>query len=274
MGLQPGQPPEEWVLDEPEKVKELHRRFVEAGADIILTNTFGGTRPRLKSSRYADKPLEINRRGAALAREVADRAGGEVLVAGSMGPTGELLQPLGTLSPQEVSGYYAEQAAALAQGGVDLLLVETMFDLAEARAAIEGAQRAADLPLVCTFSFDMGTVTMMGTAPAAVARELSGLGLAAMGLNCGRSLDDALEVLREMAQALEGRVPLWCKPNAGLPKMESGFPEYEITPEQMAQYAIEFVKLGAGVVGGCCGSTPEHIRAISRMVKGYLASAF
>ena len=271
MGLKPGQSPEEWVIDEPGRVRELHRRFVEAGADIILTNTFGGSRPRLKRSRYPGEVAGINRWAAELAWEAAREGQGEVLVAGSMGPIGELLEPLGPLSMEEVSGYYAEQAAALAEGGVDLVLMETMFDLAEARAAIEGARRATGLPVVCTVSFDMGTVTMMGTSPTDVARELGGLGLAALGLNCGRSLEDTLAVMREMGGALEGRLPLWCKPNAGLPDMEGDFPEYRIEPEEMAACAVEFVKLGARVVGGCCGSSPEHIRAIARAVRGYLA---
>ena len=271
MGLQAGQRPEEWLFDEPDKVKALHRRFIEAGADIILANSFGGTRLRLKDTKYSEMVTELNQRAAQLAHEAATEANRDILVAGSMGPTGHLLYPLGRLTRQEAVDNYAEQAAALARGGVDFLLAETMFDLAEAQAALKGSHKATALPVVCSFSFDQGTRTMMGIRPREVVRGLESFELAALGFNCGRRLEEAIEVLTEMSQAVEGRLPLWCKPNAGLPRPEAGRLEYDVTPVQMGQWTVDFLKLGARIVGGCCGTTPEHLAAIADSARRYIA---
>lgn len=268
MGLGLGVPPEEWVLDEPQQVLELHRAFVEAGSDIILTSSFGGTRLRMRDSKYADRAPEINRRAAELAREAA---GEKVLVAGSMGPTGMLMEPLGELTYADAADAFAEQATALAEGGVDFLLLETFFGLDEAQAAIEGVKRASALPLVVSFSFDQGTRTMMGTTPTQVVRTLAPLGLAAIGANCGKTLDAMEQIVVEMA-GLNAGLPLWIKPNAGLPK---GIPPtYETRPEEMAEYAVRYVRAGARVVGGCCGTTPAHVRAIAQAVKALKISAY
>ncbi|HEX78339.1 MAG TPA: homocysteine S-methyltransferase family protein [Dehalococcoidia bacterium] len=269
MGLEPGRRPEDWVFAQPHKVKTLHHRFIEAGAQIILTNSFGGSPLRLKDSPYG--AAELNRRAAQLALEAVAESGKRVLVAGSMGPIGQLLHPLGPLSPEEATNGFAEQAAALAEGGVDFLLAETMFDLREAQAAIEGARRATALPIVCSFSFDQGTRTLMGLRPRDVIQGLDGAGLAAIGLNCGHSLEESAEVVKEMAQALQGRLPLWCKPNAGLPSFETGAATYRVTPQQMARWTLESLRLGARIVGGCCGTTPEHVAAIARAVASYRA---
>ncbi len=262
MGLGLGVPPEEWVLDAPENVLALHRAFKEAGSDIILTNSFGGTRLRMRESRYADRAPEINRRAAELARQAA---GDNVLVAGSMGPTGMLMEPLGELTQRDAVDTFAEQAAALTEGGVDFLLLETFFGLDEAQAALEGVKRASALPVVVSFSFDQGTRTMMGTSPSQVIRALAPLGLAAIGANCGKTLDAMEQITAEMA-GLSAGLPLWIKPNAGLPK---GIPpRYETRPEEMAEYAVRYVRAGARIVGGCCGTTPEHVRAIAHAVQG------
>jgi 5-methyltetrahydrofolate--homocysteine methyltransferase len=261
MGMAIGVAPEEWTIDEPDKVLGLHRAFIEAGSDIILTNTFGATSPRLRESRYAGRAGDLNRRAVALAREAAAATPG-VLVAGSMGPTGMLMEPLGELTRAAASDAYAEQAAALSSSGVDLLLLETFFALDEALAAIDGVRRSSELPLVVSFSFDRGTRTMMGLSPTQVIESIGPLGVAVIGANCGRSLEDMEQVVQEFA-ILKAGIPLWIKPNAGLPLMVGDIARYDTAPTEMAEFARRFIDAGAQVVGGCCGSSPEHVRAIA-----------
>jgi methionine synthase I (cobalamin-dependent) len=265
MGMAIGVAPEEWVFDEPDKVRGLHAAFIEAGADIILTDTFGGTSLRLRESRYAGRATELNRRAAELAREAAAARDG-VLVAGSMGPTGILMEPLGELTAAATVEAYREQAAALDAGGVDLLLLETFFALDEALAAIEGIRRAISLPLAVSFSFDQGIRTMMGLSPTRMVEAIAPLGVAAIGANCGRSLADMERVVTELA-AVNSGIPLWIKPNAGLPRMVGDVARYETGPDEMADYAVRFVKAGARVIGGCCGTSPAHTRCIVSAVR-------
>ena len=265
MGMGIGVAPEEWVFDQPDAVRGLHSAFIDAGADIILTDTFGGTSLRLRESRYAGRATELNRRAAELAREAAGARKG-VLVAGSMGPTGLLMEPLGDLTAAAAADAYAEQAAALSGAGVDLLLLETFFALDEALAAIEGIRRASSLPLVVSFSFDQGSRTMMGLSPTKMVEAIRPLGVAAIGANCGRSLADMERVVSELA-ALNAGIPLWIKPNAGLPRMVGEVARYDTGPAEMAEYARRFIEAGAEVVGGCCGSSPEHIGAIARAAR-------
>jgi len=265
MGIELGVPPEEWAFDKPENVLALHRAFVEAGSDIILTDTFGGTRLRLRDSKYADRAPELNRCAAELARQAASARDG-VLVAGSMGPTGMLMEPFGELTHAAAAAAYAEQAAALTQGGVDFLVLETFFALEEAQAAIEGVQRASTLPLVVSFSYDQGTRTMMGLTPTQVVRALAPLEVTAIGANCGKSLDAMEQIVGEMA-ALKTGLPLWIKPNAGLPRMDGDVARYDTTPATMGEYAARFVRAGAQIVGGCCGNSPAHVAAMVRAVK-------
>jgi 5-methyltetrahydrofolate--homocysteine methyltransferase len=265
MGIEIGVPPEEWVFDKPENVLALHRAFVDAGSDIILTCTFGGTRLRMRDSKYAGRAPELNRRAAELARQAASTREG-VLVAGSMGPTGMLMEPFGELTPAAAADAYAEQAAALTEGGVDLLLLETFFALEEALAAIEGAKRTSPLPLVVSFSYDQGTRTMMGLSPTQVVHAIAPLGVAAIGANCGKSLDAMEQVIHEMA-ALKTGVPLWIKPNAGLPRMDGDVARYDTAPATMGEYTARFVQAGARIVGGCCGNSPAHVAAIAHAVK-------
>ena len=261
MGMAIGVAPEQWVFDEPDKVRGLHVAFIDAGADIILTDTFGGTSLRLRESRYAGRATEVNRRAAELARQASAARDG-VLVAGSMGPTGMLLEPLGELTASAAADGYREQAAALDEGGVDLLLLETFFALDEALAAIEGIRRASALPLAVTFSFDQGTRTMMGLSPTRMVEAIAPLGVAAIGANCGRSLADMERVVSELV-AVKAGIPLWIKPNAGLPRMVGDAAQYETEPAEMADYAMRFVQAGARVIGGCCGTSPEHIRRMT-----------
>ena len=263
MGLPIGVAPEEWVLTQPERIVELHRGFAEAGSDIVLTCTFGGTGIRLADGPFAGRAPELNRRAAELAREAV---GNEVLVAGSLGPTGELCEPLGTLAHDDAAAAYAEQAEALAEGGADLLVLETMFCQIEAGAAIDGVRRATDLPFVLAFSFDRGTRTMMGTTTAEVVALAVEHGAAAVGANCGTSLENMSAIVAELNSSAAG-LPLWVKPNAGLPRMTGDSAVYDVSPDDLAQAAQSYVQAGARIVGGCCGSTPEHVRAIAEAVR-------
>lgn len=265
-GLPAGAHTEDWIFEAPEKILDLERAFVEAGADIILTCTFGGTRLRMKGSSYADKVGELNIQAAKLARRAAS-ARGDVLIAGSMGPLGQLLRPYGPVAYEEAAAAYAEQARALSDGGVDLLLIETQFALEEANAAVEGVRSVTDLPIVVSFSYDRGTRTMMGVRPSQVADRYSALHAALIGVNCGTTLENAASVLGEYGTAIPG-YPLWAKPNAGLPRVEGTTTIYDVTPAQLADFGRSAVKIGARVVGGCCGSTPEHIRELARALKG------
>ncbi len=265
MGLKPGIPPEDLVIDSPEMVLKLETAFVEAGSDIILTDTFGGSSILMKKSKYAERAAEINTRAAELARQAASTRAG-VLVAGSIGPTGQLMKPYGTLTVEAATESFAEQAKALAEGGVDLLVIETMFAFEEADAAFKGARSVTDLPIVVSFSYDRGVRTMMGVKPVDMFKHYEEMGAVMIGANCGTSLENMEKIQQEYAAA-DGGFPLWAKPNAGLPRLVDGVTVFDVLPEQMAEYAKKYVALGARVVGGCCGNMPEHIAAIAKAVK-------
>jgi 5-methyltetrahydrofolate--homocysteine methyltransferase len=267
MGLKPGRPPEDLIIDSPDIILNLAQSFVEVGSDIILTCTFGGTRMRMKDSKYQDRTPEVNIRAAELARKAASTRDG-VLVAGSMGPVGALIKPYGPLEAEEVKATFAEQAKALAAGGVDLLLIETMFALEETTAAFEGARSVTDLPIVVSFSYDRGTRSMIGVKPKDVIRKYSQMGAALVGANCGTTLENMEAVVKEYA-ATAPNFPLWVKPNAGVPRMDIETEQgvYDMSPGDMAFYSLKYVELGARVVGGCCGNTPEHVAAIAKAVK-------
>jgi methionine synthase I (cobalamin-dependent) len=260
MGIEPGVAPEEWVFDAPDNVRALHRRFLDAGSDLVLTCTFGATAPRLADGPLAGRGRELNLRAVELARE---EAGADRLVAGSLGPTGQLPEPYGLLTREVCVDAYTEQARALEDGGADLLVLETFFALEEALWAIEGIQSVSDLPLVMSFSFDQGTHTMMGLSPADVVAAVAPLGVAALGANCGRSLDDTDTIVDELLAAAPG-VPLWIKPNAGVPRIVGEAVVYDADPDMLAAHVRAYADKGARIVGGCCGSTPEHIAAIAR----------
>jgi 5-methyltetrahydrofolate--homocysteine methyltransferase len=260
MGIEPGVAPEEWVFAAPGRVGELHRRFAQAGSDLVLTCSFGATTPRLADGPLAGRTRELNIRAAEIAREAV---GEDRLVAGSMGPTGQLVEPLGILTHDVAVQAYAEQAQALVDGGVDLLVLETFFALDEAIWAAEGARSVTDIPLVASFSFDQGTRTMMGLGAADVVAAIEPLGVAGLGANCGRSLQDTDVIVTEFLEASPS-VPLWIKPNAGVPRVVGDAVVYEADPEMLAEHVRDFASRGARIVGGCCGSTPDHIAAIAR----------
>ena len=266
MGLKPGIAPEDLVIDNPDLLSQLANRFVQAGSDIILTCTFGGTRLRMKESRYVERSVEVNQRAAELARKAASARQG-VLVAGSIGPTGALMKPLGPLIHEEAFATYAEQAKALADGGVDLLIIETMFALDEASAAFDAARSVTDLPIVVSFSYDRGVRSMMGVKPAQVMKTYKEKGAAAVGANCGTTLENMEKIVQEYTASAPG-FPIWAKPNAGLPRTdENNVAIYDITPEQMGAAALRNITAGARIVGGCCGSSPEHVAGIASAVK-------
>ena len=267
MGLKPGKPPEDLVIDDPDILLKLASSFVEAGSDIILTCTFGGTRIRMKDSKYQDRTPEVNMRAVEIARKAASAREG-VLVAGSMGPVGALVKPYGPLEEDDVRATFAEQAKALIEGGVDLLLIETMFAFEETTPAFEGARSASDLPIIVSFSYDRGVRSMMGVKPKDVIKKYSALGATMVGANCGTTLENMELVIKEYAETMPD-FPLWAKPNAGVPHMdiETELGVYDMTPEDMARFSKCYVELGARVVGGCCGNTPEHVAAIVRALK-------
>ncbi len=259
LGLEDGRLPESWVMEQPDRVRALHESYVKAGARLVLTCTLGGTRFRLAHEGLEDRTAEVNRRAAELARQAA---GDGVFVAGDMGPTGQILAPLGRLTAADAADAYAEQAAALVEGGVDMLLVETLSDLAEARAAVEGARRVTDLPILVTFSFDTHGRTMMGVRPAQAASEMAPL-VEGLGANCGRDPDEYPAILEAMAAEAPGAI-LWAKPNAGLPHLNGDEVVYDASPAFMAEVALRLRQAGAQIIGGCCGTTPEHIAAMSQ----------
>jgi len=260
-GLEHGESPERWNVEHPDRVRAVHEAYINAGSQIVLTNTFGGSPFRLKLHKLDDRVAELNRAGAEIARNAADAAGRRVVVAGAMGPSGELIEPLGTLSVEEARDGFAQQAAALEAGGVDVLWIETMSDLQEVRAAVEGARQASSLPIVVTMTFDTRGFTMMGVSPAAAVDALQEMGLVAFGGNCGNGPAEIEGVIKAMHERNPEAV-LVAKSNAGIPEMIGGEISYSGTPAVMAEHAVRIVELGARIIGACCGSTPEHIRAM------------
>jgi len=260
-GLGLGVAPETWVLERPQEIVRLQRDFIAAGADIILTCTFGGTRLRL--GELAPRAAEVNAQAVALAKEAA--AGTDTLVAGSIGPTGQMLQPYGPLEESAAEAAFAEQVRWLAEAGVDLLVVETQFDIAEAKAALRAARAAGGwLPLLCSFSYDRGVRTMMGVRPSQMAAEIGDLA-DVLGINCGRSLDENEKALSELRAAT--LKPIWFKPNAGLPRTVGESLVYDVTPAMMGERAPRWLAAGAELIGGCCGTSPEHLAEIAKAVK-------
>ncbi len=263
MGLETGDPPELWNVEHPERVSDLHERFIEAGADIVLTNSFGGTRYRLKLHKAEGRVAELNIAAAGLARAATDAAGREVVVAASIGPTGELLMPLGALTMEDAVEAFAEQAIALAEGGADVIWIETMSSVEELSAAVTGAGRSG-LPIAVTLSFDTNGRTMMGVTPAQVAELVHKLEPRpiAYGGNCGTGAAELMAVLVKMRDAAREGDILIAKSNCGIPEFVEDAIHYTGTPELMADYARMALDLGVRIIGGCCGTTPMHLAAM------------
>jgi 5-methyltetrahydrofolate--homocysteine methyltransferase len=269
MGLTSGDSPELWNFEHPDRVRQLHRNFIEAGADIILTNSFGGNRYRLKLHDLQHRVHEINVAAARNARAEADAALRPVAVAGSMGPTGEIFEPVGTLPHEAGVDAFAEQAAALKDGGVDVLWIETMSSEQELRAAVEGAGRV-DLPIVTTMSFDTNGRTMMGITPKAFGALAHSLPVrpAAIGANCGVGASELVATILGITAARPDAVVV-AKGNCGIPQYVEGHIHYDGTPELMADYARIVLDAGARIIGGCCGTSPAHLAAMRAALEAY-----
>ena len=263
MGLVAGDTPETWNEIHPERIRKLHQDFVDAGADIVLTNSFGGNARRLMLHKLEHRVRELNEKAARIARSVADDAGRPVIVAGSIGPTGDLFAPLGPITEDEAVDVFAEQMRGLMEGGADVMWIETMSAPDEMRAAVRAAQRVG-VPCTLTASFDTAGKTMMGLSPAAFpsfAAELPGRPLA-VGANCGVGAADLVASILAM-QATSG-LPIIAKANCGIPQWHGDHIHYSGTPELMADYAALAVDAGASIVGGCCGTSALHLAAMRR----------
>ena len=262
MGLEAGEAPELWNTAEPDKIRALYRGAVEAGSDIFLTNSFGANASRLRLHGAEARVRELNRVAASLGREIADAAGRPVIVAGSMGPTGEIMAPMGTLTHEAAVAMFHEQAEGLKEGGADVLWVETISAAEEFRAAAEGC-RLAGMPWCGTMSFDTAGRTMMGLTAAQLAGLVEKLPNPplAFGANCGVGAADLLRTVMGFVTAGTER-PIIAKGNAGIPKYHEGHIHYDGTPELMAEYAVLARDLGATIIGGCCGTMPVHLRAM------------
>ena len=262
-GLETGYPPELWNVERPDEVTALHASFIEAGSQLVLTNSFGGSAHRLKLHNAQDRVYELNSAGARIARRAADdgrdRTGHEVVVAGSMGPTGELFAPMGALDYDDAFAAFTVQATALAEGGVDMLWVETMSSLEEVKAAIDAAT-ATGLPVAACMTFDTAAKTMMGVSPAEFAIQSAEFGAGFVGANCGIGPSELLHSVREMLPATD--VPVIAKGNCGIPAYIDGGIHYHGTPELMGDYACFARDAGIKIIGGCCGTTPEHVAAM------------
>ena len=260
-GLGPGECPELWNFEHPDQVRAVHRGYVEAGADLVETNTFGGNGIKLAKYSLQDRGPELCRAGVKLAQEACE---GRALVAASVGPLGELLQPLGDLPQEQAQAAFQEQVEAVAEAGADVIIVETMSDLEEAKLAIQAA-KSTGLPVICSLAFEPNGKTMMGLDPAQGAVGLAEAGADVVGANCGTGPKEMVPVIEQMKQATD--LPILAQPNAGQPELIEGKTVFRATPEEIAEYGAKFVTIGARLVGGCCGTTPDHIRALVRRLR-------
>ncbi len=265
-GLTQGACPELWNVENPDAVREVAQAYVEAGSEVILTNSFGGNRFILGNHGAADRVGELMESSAALAREAA--AGTEVKVFGSMGPTGKIVM-MEEVAEEDIRSAFAEQAAALARGGADALVIETFHELAELRLALEGAISATDLAIICCMTFSSGADarhTIMGDAPADLAALADELGVAVVGANCGVGPENYVGVAAALRAVTDK--PIWVKANAGLPVVEDGRTVFPMPADEFASYVPALIESGVNYIGGCCGTNPEFIRAIKAALPG------
>jgi len=263
-GLPAGTIPEAWNMENPEAVQAAHKAYADAGSQIVTLNSFGGNGPRLADAGLSDKLIEINKLAVSLAREAV---GDRVWLGGSVGPTGQLMEPFGPLSLEEAERIYAEQVTILAEAGADLILVETQHDVEEACAAVRMVKKHTDLPVFCSFAFNTKGRTMMGLRPNVAAQRVAEAGGDAVGANCG----DGLAAVAAALEGMQGVVnlPFVAQANAGIPRAGAdGTAIWDVTPEQMAEETRGFVEQGARIIGGCCGTNPTFIAAIVQALKG------
>jgi methionine synthase I (cobalamin-dependent) len=263
MGLETGDPPEPWNLDHRDRIRSLHKGFVDAGSDLFLTNSFGGTSFRLKLHNLESRVFELNKAAGTVAREVADHADRLVIVAGSMGPTGEMIEPHGLMTPAEATEAFKAQAEGLAEGGVDVLWLETMYSMEELEAALD-AVKGIGLPVCATMSFDTAGKTMMGITPANLALRAKGLNLSGFGANCGVGAPDLLATINDISRNVESGTVVISKANCGIPQFHDGKILYSGTEKLMADYVQIAMNSGAKIIGGCCGTTYAHVRAMRK----------
>jgi len=265
-GLKAGECPELWCVDRPNVVREIHRSYREAGSNIVKCNSFGGTRYRLRHFGLADRAAELNRAAAALSREVA---GDTQYVVGSIGPTGEFMEPLGTETSEAFYSAFQEQAVALEEGGADAVIVETMTGLEEASIAVRAAKENTRMVVMVSFTFDPqrngSYATMMGVRPEQFAQTMSAMGVDVIGANCGTGITHMVTIIKCLRTA--SVLPIISMPNAGMPVVENNKTVYKETPEEMARAVPMLVKAGAQIVGGCCGTTPAHIAAMKNILR-------
>jgi 5-methyltetrahydrofolate--homocysteine methyltransferase len=265
-GLTDGGAPELWNVENPGAIEEVLESYAAAGANLITTNTFGGTRGRLQMHGLEDRLFELNKAGAEIARKVADRHPG-CFVMGDIGPSGELMEPMGAMTLDEAEALFADQIKGLVAGGIDAILIETMSDLQEVEAAVKAAKKVApELPIIVTFSFDTNLRTMMGVKPAVAVKSLAAEGVRIIGANCGRGVDEMRTIAKELTEARPEGVFIITQSNAGLPKLVGDEFIYDGTPEEMAKYAEDMKQLGVNVIGSCCGSTPAHTAAMKAAI--------
>lgn len=266
-GLRTGFAPESWNLDHPEKVAEIAESYLNAGAELISTNTFGANKFKLDQYGLKDKLEEICYNGAKISKRVIDK---NQIVIGSIGPTGKFLA-MGELTPADLYDTFKLQAAALEKGGADAACIETFYDLDEAEQAIKAVKENTDLEVIAAFSFDKtdyGYRTLMGISPKQMAEKLIICGADIIGANCGRGFADMIEIVKEIRNVSQ-KIPVFVQPNAGLPEIINGELVYKETPEFIRSIISELIKAGANIIGGCCGTTPEHIKVIADVVKNY-----
>ena len=267
LGLTDGGAPELWNVENSDAIEQVLEEYAAAGANLITTNTFGGTSGRLAMHGLADRLYELNKAGAEIARRVADRHE-NCWVMGDVGPSGELMEPMGTLTPEGAQSLFAEQIRALVDGGVDVILIETMSDLSEVAAAVKASQEIApSIPIIATLSFDTNLRTMMGVKPGAAVTFLSDLGVRIIGTNCGRGVDEMETIAAELVSARQPGTFIITQSNSGLPQLVGDSFVYQGTPSEMAKYASHMKEIGVNIIGSCCGSTPAHTAAISDAVK-------
>lgn len=260
--------PEEWNVTHADVVADIHRAYFAAGAEIVLTNTLGGTRAKLAHHGREDRVATYNAAAARVAAAVRDSDAPGRLVGGDVGPTGRFLKPMGDLTPEEMRDMFAEQAAALVEGGADLICVETMFDLAEACLAVEGARGVTEVPVMASMTFGVtprGYKTMMGIDPQRAVEGLLEAGADVVGANCSLEADQMVELVAALRAATDA--PLMAEPNAGQPRLEGEQTVYDETPKHFAAVMPQLIEQGADVVGGCCGTTPEHISALVKVLR-------
>lgn len=268
-GLTSGEAPERWNLEQKDRVASVYQAYVDAGADVFLTNSFGGTHFRLALHDLHNDVHEVNRAAAEIGRQVADVSDRRILVAGSLGPTGELMEPMGTMTPATCQASFAEQAAGLAAGGADLAWIETMSSLEELRAAVAGVRESTDLPICMTMSFDTAGCSMMGVTGTDLGLLAVELGVEAVGANCGNNLADTEAAIAQMREVAPD-VLLISKGNAGMPEWRGAELFYSGSPEVMAAQAVRVREAGAALIGACCGSSPAHLSMMRRVLDGEL----